>query len=111
MPQLKELTTSRLDLAPLAAAIERVRREQGLSLRQAAAHLGLTPSTLTRVRQGKRPDAEALAVLVAWSGVPIQALLRPDDPARRPSPAPERTLQRSPARRRGPLLASSLGDR
>ena len=83
MPQLRELTTTRLNLAPLADGIEATCREEGLSLRQAALRLGLTPSTLTRVRQGKRPDAEALAVLAAWTRVPVEALLPPDDPARR----------------------------
>jgi transcriptional regulator with XRE-family HTH domain len=82
VPQLRELENSRLNLSVLSKAIEAARVEQGISLRQLAAHLGITPSTLTRVRQGKRPDAEALAVLATWAGVPIAELLAPDDPAR-----------------------------
>ncbi len=82
MPQLRELENSRLNLALLSRAIDAACRDQDLSLRQLAGHLGIAPSTLTRIRQGKRPDAEALAVLVTWAGVPIGDLLAPDDPAR-----------------------------
>ena len=85
MPQLRELHASRLNLAALAKAIDAACTEENLSLRQAAARLKLTPSTLTRVRQGKRPDAEALAVLATWAGITTADLLSPDDPARRPA--------------------------
>jgi transcriptional regulator with XRE-family HTH domain len=85
MPHLRELQVSRLNLAVLARAIDIAREEQGLSLRQVAASLQIAPSTLTRVRQGKRPDAEALAVLAAWAGVAVSDLLAPDDPARKPA--------------------------
>lgn len=83
MPQLRELETPRLNLAPLWKAIDKARAQQDLSLRQLAMHLGITPSTLTRIRQGKRPDAEALAVLATWANVPLHELLAPDDPAHR----------------------------
>ncbi len=61
--------------------MEAKREAQGLSLRQIASQLGLAPSTLTRIRQGQRPDAEALAVLMAWVGVTPIELLAADDPA------------------------------
>ena len=83
MPQLRELQVSRLNLGVLSRAIDAARAEQDISLRQLATELGIAPSTLTRVRQGKRPDAEALAVLATWAGVQVGDLLSPDDPARR----------------------------
>jgi transcriptional regulator with XRE-family HTH domain len=92
LPQLRELENSRLNLALLAKAIEAARLEQGLSLRQLAGHLGITPSTLTRIRQGKRPDAEALAVLITWTDLPIGQLLAPDDPAHRRELGPVRRI-------------------
>jgi transcriptional regulator with XRE-family HTH domain len=91
MPQLRELHASRLNLAALAKAIDVACAEENLSLRQAAARLKLTPSTLTRVRQGKRPDAEALAVLATWAGIKTADLLLPDDPARRRAHSREST--------------------
>ena len=87
--QLRELRTSRLNLSVLATAIETRRREEQLSSRELAGRLGVTPSTLTRIRQGKRPDAEALTVLASWAGVAVENLLFPDDPAR-VGTAPER---------------------
>src|SRR3954451_21941170 len=81
VPQLRELRSARMNLRLLADAIEARREELQLSARQAARRLGLTPSTLTRVRQGKRPDAEALAVLLAWTGLDAAQLLMPYDPA------------------------------
>jgi transcriptional regulator with XRE-family HTH domain len=80
VPQLRESGT-RLDLAKLVDALEARQAASGVSFRQLAAELGLAPSTLTRVRQGHRPDAEALAVLMVSLGLDPKELLSPDDPA------------------------------
>ena len=101
MPHLRELKSGRLNLSLLATAIDRECESRGYSLRQAAMGLGLVPSTLTRIRHGKRPDAEALAVLLAWTRMSPESLLQPDDPARngadRLAPAP---AQGPPSRNR-----------
>lgn len=55
------------------AALDGVRAGRGLNWRQVAAAAKVSPSTLTRLAQGKRPDVDSLAALVDWAG------LRADD--------------------------------
>lgn len=66
---------TRIDLSVLASAIDESRAVENLSLRALAKKLGLAASTLTRIRQGHRPDADALAVLLAYTGLPARELL------------------------------------
>ena len=40
---------------------------RGVSLRQVARETGVTPSTLTRMREGRWPDGAGLAALSAWA--------------------------------------------
>ena len=42
-------------------------REQ--TWKQVSKETGVSPSTLTRMAQGRRPDAASLAVLSAWAGI------------------------------------------
>lgn len=51
------------------AALDFVRSERGKSWKQVANDSGVSASTLTRMAQGKRPDVDSLAALVAWSGL------------------------------------------
>lgn len=55
-----------LDVAALAAAIETVTRHRKISMRDVAAETGLSASTLTRLTQGQKPDADGLVTLLAW---------------------------------------------
>jgi len=50
-------------------ALAQIVRAQKISWRQVARETGITPSTLTRMAQGRRPDAASLAVLSAWAGL------------------------------------------
>jgi len=50
-------------------ALAQIVRAQNISWRQLARETGITPSTLTRMAQGRRPDAASLAVLSAWAGL------------------------------------------
>jgi transcriptional regulator with XRE-family HTH domain len=84
------------------------RKPAELSVRQLAQLLDISPSTLTRIRQGKRPDADTLAVLLAWLDVPPGELLSVDDPVvriRRPrrSAAVIFRTQMAPPERRGAI--------
>lgn len=51
------------------SALAQIVRAQRISWRQVARETGITPSTLTRMAQGRRPDAASLAVLSAWAGL------------------------------------------
>src|SRR5882724_11663367 len=54
------------------------------SWKQVAAETGVSASTLTRMAQGRRPDAASLAVLSAWAGLNpsdfVQALYKASRP-------------------------------
>lgn len=51
------------------AAIDAQRQAQKLTWKQVANQTGVSASTLTRMAQGKRPDVDGLAALLAWSGL------------------------------------------
>jgi transcriptional regulator with XRE-family HTH domain len=68
------------------AALDAVRRARNLNWKQVAAASGVSASTLTRMAQGKRPDVDGLAALVAWSGLDADDFVRSEEP--RPEPEP-----------------------
>lgn len=69
------------------AALDSVRRARELNWKQVAAQSGVSASTLTRMAQGKRPDVDGLAALVAWSGLDADDYVRSDE-AERPAAEP-----------------------
>ena len=42
---------------------------RGINWKQVAAETGVSASTLTRMAQGRKPDAASLAALSAWAGI------------------------------------------
>lgn len=66
-----------LDIARLADAIETVKRHRGMSARAVAEETGLSPSTLTRMSQGQKPDADALVSLLTWLHTDAVLFTRP----------------------------------
>ena len=64
---------SELDTEKLAALVRAKRGKQGL--REAAADAKVSPSTLSRVEQGKVPDIDTFARLCSWLGVTPADLL------------------------------------
>jgi transcriptional regulator with XRE-family HTH domain len=69
------VTGASFDQPAFAAAIAAVITARGLSDRQAAEQAGLSPSTLTRIRQGHNPDVDNLAALADWAGLPVDAFI------------------------------------
>ena len=67
------------------AALDAVRQARKLNWKQVAAQSGVSRSTLMRMAQGKRPDVDGLAALIAWSG------LNADDYVRSESETPPET--------------------
>ena len=55
-----------LDVPELRRRLDARRREQGLTWRQLADRLGISPSTFSRLADDKRPDADALVTLLVW---------------------------------------------
>jgi len=56
----------RLDVAALWERLDKQRAARGLMWRELARDLDLSASTLMRLGQGKRPDADALVTLFVW---------------------------------------------
>lgn len=50
-------------------ALAKVVQARKVPWRQVAKETGVTSSTLSRMAQGRRPDAASLAVLSAWAGI------------------------------------------
>jgi transcriptional regulator with XRE-family HTH domain len=57
------------DAEAFYAALARVVQARKVPWRQVARETGVTPSTLSRMAHGRRPDAASLAVLSAWAGL------------------------------------------
>lgn len=80
------MTETTIDVGALYAALDQSRQLKGVSWRELAGELGLSPSTFTRMGQGHRPDLDTFATLVRWLGVPAETFMRP---ASRDAPEPE----------------------
>ncbi len=60
-------------------ALERRRELEGLSWRQLAKRLALSPSTFSRLARGRRPDVDTLVRLIAWLGMPAEVFMTNTD--------------------------------
>jgi transcriptional regulator with XRE-family HTH domain len=58
-----------VDPVRLYESLEASRVARGLSWRGLAAEIGVSPSLLSRLRQGFRPDANGFATIVDWLGL------------------------------------------
>ena len=56
----------RFDQLRFYEAVERKRRALDVSWRQLAGQLSLSPSTFSRLSQGRRPDVDTFVKLLAW---------------------------------------------
>lgn len=61
-----------IDVRGLAAAMEVRVKSDEISWRTAAGQIGVSPSLLTRLRNGQRPDLEAFAAITNWLGEPAE---------------------------------------
>ncbi len=62
-----------IDVNALIAALDSERRAKALSWRQLAKEAGgISPSTLTRMQQGKSPDVNTFSALTRWLNTPAE---------------------------------------
>ena len=66
----------RLDVRALYAALDHARRSKHMSWRGVASEAGVSPSTLTRLGQHKRPDVDSFGALAQWLGIDAGKFLR-----------------------------------
>lgn len=87
-------------------ALESTVEARGKTWKQVAGETRVSASTLTRMAQGRRPDAASLAALSAWAG------LNPSDFVRAPykAPKPEAIAQISTLLRSDPNLDSQSAE-
>lgn len=64
------------DASAFFSALDAQRIAKRLTWKQVAAESGVSASSLTRMAQGKRPDVDSLAALVAWAGLNADDFIR-----------------------------------
>jgi transcriptional regulator with XRE-family HTH domain len=64
---LSSSTLYRLDRESLVEELGEILRRRGLDWAEAARQMGLSRSTLTRLRQGKSVDTDALVTIFEWA--------------------------------------------
>jgi transcriptional regulator with XRE-family HTH domain len=69
------MARTRIDVPTLYAALDSARRSKDLSWRQLAAEINLSPSTMTRLANGHRPDVDAFAAMVRWLRMPAEKFI------------------------------------
>jgi transcriptional regulator with XRE-family HTH domain len=70
-----------VDVPSLFAAVDAKRQQDQLSWREIATQLRISPSTFTRLAQGRRPDVDTFATLLAWLGEPVDRFSRTAPPS------------------------------
>ena len=75
----------RFDAEAFYSALDAERRSRQQTWKRVAAEAEVSASTLTRMAQGRRPDVDSLAALVAWSGLSADTFVR--DEQERPEPS------------------------
>lgn len=69
------MANARVDVSALYAALDAKRRSKELTWRALAEELGVSPSTMTRLSNGHRPDADGFVAMVAWLRQPADAFI------------------------------------
>lgn len=54
-------------------ALDLQRDARGITWKEVALAAGVSPSTLTRMKQGKRPDVDSMAALASWAGLDLDS--------------------------------------
>ncbi len=63
------MATKDFDGDAFYAALERTVRARGANWKMVSQDTGVSQTTLTRMGQGRRPDAASMAALSAWAGI------------------------------------------
>lgn len=87
------MAKTQIDARALQDSLDQVRMQRELSWRQLAGEIGVSPSLLSRLRNGYKPDAEGFMTLVRWLGVPAERFLIDDEA---PTEPPELMAELAP---------------
>lgn len=76
------------DIEAFYATLDTQREQKEMNWKDVAAETGVAASTLTRMAQGKSPDAKGLAALLAWSGFAVEDFMASKPSGKRREPEP-----------------------
>lgn len=103
--QEDELANASIDVTTLHGALDAAREARGLSWRQLAKILDVSPSTLSRLANGKNPDVDAFATMVRWLEVPAEKFMIDDEELKkRAAEPPDLVAELAPLLRARPDL-------
>ncbi len=63
------MSSGAFDVESFYSALDSQRQAKGMSWKEVSEQSGVSQPTLSRMSQGKRPDVDGLALLLAWSGL------------------------------------------
>jgi transcriptional regulator with XRE-family HTH domain len=66
---------TQINVAALYAALDAVRESRGISWRQLAREVQVSPSTFSRLANRQKPDVDAFLALVRWLKVPAERFM------------------------------------
>ena len=96
----------RFDEVGFYRAVDEARAEAGVSWRQLAGQLSLSPSTFSRLSQGRRPDVDTFVKLLAWLDRPATDFIDGAPPATTPDRSQRDTVREiSESLRQDPALS------
>ena len=98
---------SGFDVEGFHAALDAQRVAKELTWKDVSDQSGVSQSTLTRISQGRRPDVDGLALLLAWSGLDAAQFL---PGANSPEPLAQITANLRADRNLSPESAKALGE-
>lgn len=98
-----------IDPALLYSALDAARQERQLSWRALARAIGVSPSLLSRLGNGLKPDTDGFATLVAWLRMPAEDFFSSDEKLTATGKEPDLMAQLAPLlRARKDLTATDV---
>jgi transcriptional regulator with XRE-family HTH domain len=94
--------TQRFDAAGFYQALAATVKQRQVTWKEVSKKTGVSPTTLTRMGQGRQPDGQGLASLAAWAGLNAAQFVAIEDKAEHP----ETLAIISTALRRDPELST-----
>ena len=73
---VERMPETTIDVEALYAVLDSKRKARGTSWREIARELDVSPSTFSRMAQGRRPDVDTFATLLRWLGMPAESFMR-----------------------------------
>jgi len=98
------------DQGAFFSALDAVRESRGLTWKDLAEHAGVSPSTLSRMGNGRRPDVDSFAALLRWSRLDAEDFIAVERPQAGPEPLAEISLLLRRDPNLSPEAASALDE-